>query len=501
MAIELPEQARSYEVKGHQALDLYVPNIEMDEEEHSVRATISTEESDREDDILLAKGCNITNYEPNPIVLWEHGLSLDKPIGKSCDPDGNCTVTIGRGKVEAVCFFSKTLYEARQIYDLIGEKIVNATSVGWEPAEGAASARPGTGINRYRPGLLVKAWELLEWSFVGVPANPQALVKALARPRVAGADWSPLLRDSLKRYVPPPKRNQVQGWTPIKTERSMSHDKPAAIALDSTKYSKEAAAEWLEARNYKSELSIRDGAWFAKQFDELPEKTEEFTWKGEPHIKALMPAPPELEKPESTEPEAEAEPEVSTVDTPETPDEVTEPEAVDVPTEPLGQKVLTTIHASLGDFSQQLDAAATPLENPVVREVVGEAKSHIDAVLTKVSEAYADQYPSADALAEPVAGEPAELLAKFYAPLTKAGRDGAKGTQSWCQALAGNKALPIDVRRQAAAHAKSLGSVLEPVTRAGDQDKAVLEALADLKKNYQALDAQLKEVVPYVPED
>lgn len=123
------------------------------------KVTISTADRDRQGEVVDQNGWDTTLYLKNPIVLWGHDY-YSLPIG-ICDKlylEGGNLVAEGSFAPEAANPFAQ---QVRQLYDL---GIVRATSVGFIPLE----------FDTKDSRMITKA-ELLEFSFVPVPANPYAL--------------------------------------------------------------------------------------------------------------------------------------------------------------------------------------------------------------------------------------------------------------------------------------------------------------------------------------
>jgi HK97 family phage prohead protease len=117
---------------------------------------ISTADCDRQGEIIDQNGWDLTNYKNNPVVLWGHDY-WSLPIG-ICD-----SIEMVNGKLVAKGRFAPAeanpfAQQVRKLYDL---KIVRTTSVGFIPSE--------------QTGNTITRAELLEFSFVPVPANPYAL--------------------------------------------------------------------------------------------------------------------------------------------------------------------------------------------------------------------------------------------------------------------------------------------------------------------------------------
>lgn len=118
---------------------------------------ISTDDIDRHGEIVDQKGIDFTAYMKNPVVLWGHNHN-QIPVGTTDEiytrNAGAQTQTVAKGRF-AAHEFAQTL---RQLYDA---KMLNTSSIGFIPKE-------------YNGNTITKS-ELLEWSFVSIPANPYAL--------------------------------------------------------------------------------------------------------------------------------------------------------------------------------------------------------------------------------------------------------------------------------------------------------------------------------------
>lgn len=120
---------------------------------------ITTENVDRYQEVIKLDGWELEHYLKNPVVLWGHD-HFTLPIGM-------CTsIEVSGGKMIAKGKFAPHAHaqEIRALYDL---GIVRATSVGF--------------IEKEREGNLITKSELIEFSFVSVPANPYALSLAMEK--------------------------------------------------------------------------------------------------------------------------------------------------------------------------------------------------------------------------------------------------------------------------------------------------------------------------------
>lgn len=114
---------------------------------------ITTENLDRYQEVISLAGWELEHYRNNPVVLWGHDHH-QLPIGVATSVEIVDGKMIAKGKF-APHAFAQTI---RQLHDM---GMMRATSVGF--------------IEKEREGNLITKAELLEFSFVSVPANPYAL--------------------------------------------------------------------------------------------------------------------------------------------------------------------------------------------------------------------------------------------------------------------------------------------------------------------------------------
>lgn len=128
---------------------------------------------DRMGDTIDQNGWDLSNFKTNPVILWGHnaGFGEDRPpIGKSLK-----TWVQDKGKKTAKLMF-KVQFDlqdnfAKEIFRKVKEGFINTVSVGFIPTE-YEQIDP----DNWMSGFKFLKQELLELSFVPVPANPEALV-------------------------------------------------------------------------------------------------------------------------------------------------------------------------------------------------------------------------------------------------------------------------------------------------------------------------------------
>lgn len=153
-------------LKEHFASDSFQASLkslkDVSQDTGTFKMVISTDDTDRHGEVVSQDGWQLTNYLQNPIVLWGHD-SYAIPVGITdklyIEVTNGRKALIAEGRF-AAHEFAQTL---RQLYDA---GMLKASSVGFIPME-------------YEGNTITKA-ELLEWSFVSIPANPFALDAAKA---------------------------------------------------------------------------------------------------------------------------------------------------------------------------------------------------------------------------------------------------------------------------------------------------------------------------------
>lgn len=403
----------------------------FDETAMSAAAVISTPTLDRVGDLLLPQGCRLDNYRKNPAVLWNHGFDLSVPIGKSIDPDGNLAVRITNESVEATCYFSQTLREAAQIFELIMEGVIKATSVRETPIVSSYKRDPDLGDI-----LFVEEWELEEWSWVPVGCNPDAVTKALSRGKLAGSPISATVLKSLQSIAP--QRQAVGKGLDLKvTEMAKSYTAAALKAMST--------AALKAAKEDASEEAV-------KMIDE-EEKRRKADGEEEPPADDGAPANMPAEEPGEEE---------------------------DSGNTPYGSQLLTAIHASLADAVGNIEAGLGPLENVEVKQALTELVGSLNDAKTQIEGLYSSSYPEGKGLkVEPE--QEAEALKSFLAsaqmPRFQVGGMGLK-----LKALASAKNLQPAQR-------KAISEVISGLGRLVIQAKAAKAAAAPVVPEPSAEDA------------
>lgn len=133
-----------------------------------LKFTVSSDAIDRDWDKVIQSGWALDNYRLNPVVLWGHDAS-QLPVGKAV------SIEMEGGDLVAVVEFATADMNpmAEQVFQYCSKGYLNATSVGfnvidWEFPEDEDRDRRG--------GVDFIKQELLEFSIVSIPSNPEALI-------------------------------------------------------------------------------------------------------------------------------------------------------------------------------------------------------------------------------------------------------------------------------------------------------------------------------------
>lgn len=133
------------------------------DEDRALIVTISTPTPDRSGDIVEPHGGDLSHYKRNPVVLFGHNYK-DLPIARADD----IQVT-DQGIVARVVFPTQGTYErADAVYGLAKQGMINAWSIGFGAKQADTEPLDDGGVK-------FNKWQLLEFSAVPVPDNPEAL--------------------------------------------------------------------------------------------------------------------------------------------------------------------------------------------------------------------------------------------------------------------------------------------------------------------------------------
>jgi HK97 family phage prohead protease len=171
MRRELPQLGKLYRTA-------LVPEVRaVNDEARTIDFVASTEAVDRYGDVIRVAGWKFEAYKKNPVFLWAH-KSGEPPIGKtvSIHVETSPVPTL----VQKVEFADAATYKfADTIFNLYKGGFLKAVSVGFMPLEMPKRITDSEG--NQTGGYEFTNQELLELSAVPVPANPEALARAVQK--------------------------------------------------------------------------------------------------------------------------------------------------------------------------------------------------------------------------------------------------------------------------------------------------------------------------------
>ena len=135
------------------------------------RMVVAANERSRNGDEVNLRGINFANYRKNPVVLWSHDSWGGIPIAK--------TLKIGhddQGRIEADFEFNAADEFAARVENAWNGGFIRSASIRYLPTKVVEVRNEEGKVERLR----VEESELLEWSLVPVPADPDS-VRAAAR--------------------------------------------------------------------------------------------------------------------------------------------------------------------------------------------------------------------------------------------------------------------------------------------------------------------------------
>lgn len=246
-----------------------VKEAENEEDGFTLNFKISDAAVDSEGDTISTKGWDLKRYKKNPIVLFAHDGD-QPPVGKA----SNLEVRASKGDQDAL--FSNVTFTSRDLFpfgNMIGRMVkagfLRAASVGFIPKQGEFAEERAEDF--WMPFDFLKQ-ELLEWSVVPVPANPNALQGA----KSMGIDTRPL-----------------REW--------------AEKTLDGEKSGLWVPRHRLEEIYHKTKEKTLTNIPNAVDVEESVEGAEPQTTEEEPHAEPAQKAPPVEPKAEANEAEAQPE--------------------------------------------------------------------------------------------------------------------------------------------------------------------------------------------------
>ena len=153
------------------------------EETRTVEFVISDETRDRHGTVIPIKSWDIKNYNKNGIVGYQHDV-----YGGWGEPNPDLILGRGEAYVEDWKLIGRVTFEPAEINPLaekIFQKVLHgtlkATSVGFRETVRGAWGEDEEAVNGKNPTYYFGQVELLEFSIVNIPSNPNALRRTVEK--------------------------------------------------------------------------------------------------------------------------------------------------------------------------------------------------------------------------------------------------------------------------------------------------------------------------------
>lgn len=149
----------------------FEPTLTKDLGSGTVECVVTTSTVDRYNESIDTQGIDTVNYMTNPVVLYGHDYS-GLPIGK--------TLSLNQTKNKMKAKFQLAVDEypfAATVYAMIKSGYLNAVSIGGRVKEWSDDYKT------------IMQMEMVEFSVVSVPANPEALITGKAFEDAVGKTW------------------------------------------------------------------------------------------------------------------------------------------------------------------------------------------------------------------------------------------------------------------------------------------------------------------------
>jgi len=342
----------------------------IDEEKLQITHTVNTKALDRYDTVVLPKGADVKHFLNNAVVLWSHNMDSATPkipIGRCIDLD------IREDEIVTTTEFNQNDPLAVKVFNAYKDGFLHAWSIGFIPLsykkfdeENMEDLNKKYNLSITKEQIdsapygvyLIYKWELLEYSAVPVPGNPEALSADGAEQYKRELVQRGLVEENIMKDVDIrkvlDKKVEKEGEAEVVVEETPTEDvveeTPAEEVVEETPESEEVVAEAEEA----VEDEVNDEVENEVVEEEAVEESEVVE-----------------ESSESTEDNVEEPESVAEVDDQEEQDTLDEEEAPDERIVELTQK-----NQELSDRVAQLEASVKELSK--INSTLDEIKQSLD---------------------------------------------------------------------------------------------------------------------------
>lgn len=184
-----------------------------------VPCTITTQDADREKDVVVTAGIDLADHQNSPVVLLDHGFTFGTgkypSVAQALDEAGNYSVTREPTRLRSISRFSEKIKDSSDTFALVAEGLLNGVSIGFTIDPNGAKARDDH-EDGYRgwPGLLIAHCKLLEYSHCPIGINQYALADKIGKGTLNGEKLGEYAWKAMSAYLPPLKEMVKGGFDP-----------------------------------------------------------------------------------------------------------------------------------------------------------------------------------------------------------------------------------------------------------------------------------------------
>lgn len=154
------------------------------EKTREIEFVISDESRDRHGTVIPVKAWKLETFNQNGIVGYQHDVYGDSFIQK---PDPDDVIGVGTAFIENGKLIGRVRFErkennpkAEKIFQKVLDGILRATSVGFIETKPGKWGEGVEARNGDRPTYYFEEVELLEFSIVNIPSNPNAVRRSIS---------------------------------------------------------------------------------------------------------------------------------------------------------------------------------------------------------------------------------------------------------------------------------------------------------------------------------
>ena len=184
MGMVPPKSAAHTGAKQTKAFAIKVRPDSINEDEHTCEVVISDISLDRDSEVVIPEGIDFSTYlKNNPVVLGDHdydGCVRSRTLDMWVEPNVGLVAKAYFPVTDGDTDEEKAV---RGAWYAVTNGLINAASIGFIPTKINAKRK----LYKEQQGPTIEACELLEWSWVKVPSNPNARVRSVQDALASGA--------------------------------------------------------------------------------------------------------------------------------------------------------------------------------------------------------------------------------------------------------------------------------------------------------------------------